>query len=288
MSKSKTAYGGISFINSQEQFMKRGMDLFKLSRELNNEAEEGSVDLRYSYKLLPPGSANFLRNIYLESENDYQLNQHSSSRLAKTHPTSIQNLSFDEPESGSLATRHPLRGLGSEGLLADEDEEDGVEDGVPNMKLADISVGKDLSISKDGDKAGEAEIAPESAKAEPGNDTVAGESPGISREGGGGGPRSNETMKSGKRIPTPKMDFSYSTPNTPSTSRSDLPPQIGTPKEIAKAYRLPVKAFSPILEKIIEGQRLNDDDRLKINNALPKFQRAVKDFINSRKAGAKK
>ena len=276
MSKSKTAYGGISFINSQEQFMKRGMDLFKLSRELNNEAEKGSVDLRYSYKLLPPGSANFLRNIYLESENDYQLNQHSSSRLAKTHPTSIQNLSFDEPESGSLATRHPLRGLGSEGLLADEDEEDGVEDGVPNMKLADLSVGKDLSIAKDGDKAGEAEIAPESAKAEPGNDTVAGESPGISREGGGGGPRSNET---------PKMNFG--TPSNPSKS-GDIPPQIGTPKEVAKAYKLPVRSFAPLIAKVMEDKNLNADDRLILDNASSKIQKAFKAFINSRKGGAKK
>ena len=77
----KTAFGGVSF--KDEEFLKRNKATMKTSRELNDKAEEGSIDLRYAYKLMPPGSRNFFATAWEQTWGNNGLEKNVSSLLHK-------------------------------------------------------------------------------------------------------------------------------------------------------------------------------------------------------------
>jgi len=127
----RTAVGGISLIKSQEDFYRRNKATMDTSRKLNDEAEQGSVDLRYAYKLLPPGSKNFYAKAWEQAWGGDSL-MYKAHTVDSKRPT-IEKFTLDQPETGSLPTRAPKNGLGSEGLIVSCNvETDGPQDADKN------------------------------------------------------------------------------------------------------------------------------------------------------------
>jgi hypothetical protein len=112
-----TAMSGVSLFKSQEDFYRRNKATMKTARELTNEAERGSVDLRYAYKLLPPGSKNFYATAWEQTWGDGAL-MYRAKMVDSKRPV-IEKINLDQPETGSLPTSAPKNGLGSEGLICD-------------------------------------------------------------------------------------------------------------------------------------------------------------------------
>lgn len=108
---------GVSLFKSQEDFYRRNKATMKTARELTNEAERGSVDLRYAYKLLPPGSKNFYATAWEQTWGDGAL-MYRAKMVDSKRPV-IEKINLDQPETGSLPTSAPKNGLGSEGLICD-------------------------------------------------------------------------------------------------------------------------------------------------------------------------
>lgn len=108
---------GISLFKSQEDFYRRNNATMRTARKLTEEAEKGSVDLRYAYKLLPPGSRNFYAKAWEQCWGNDAL-MYRAKHVDSKRPT-IEKFTMDQPETGSLPTNAPKNGLGSEGLICD-------------------------------------------------------------------------------------------------------------------------------------------------------------------------
>ena len=108
---------GVTLFKSQEDFYRRNKATMKTSRALTEEAERGAVDLRYAYKLLPPGSKNFYAKAWEQTWGSDAL-MYNAKRVDSKRPV-IEKINLDQPETGSLPTSAPKNGLGSEGLICD-------------------------------------------------------------------------------------------------------------------------------------------------------------------------
>ena len=112
-----TAMSGVTLFKSQEDFYRRNKATMKTSRALTEEAERGAVDLRYAYKLLPPGSKNFYAKAWEQTWGGDAL-MYNAKRVDSKRPV-IEKINLDQPETGSLPTNAPKNGLGSEGIICD-------------------------------------------------------------------------------------------------------------------------------------------------------------------------
>ena len=108
---------GVTLFKSQEDFYRRNKATMKTARALTEEAERGAVDLRYAYKLLPPGSKNFYATAWEQTWGNDAL-MYNAKRVDSKRPV-IEKINLDQPETGSLPTNAPKNGLGSEGLICD-------------------------------------------------------------------------------------------------------------------------------------------------------------------------
>ena len=113
---------GVTLFKSQDDFYRRNRATMKTARELTAEAEKGAVDLRYAYKLLPPGSKNFFAKAWEQTWGNDAL-MYNANRVDSKRPV-IEKINLDQPETGSLPTTAPKNGLGSEGLICDTLEGD--------------------------------------------------------------------------------------------------------------------------------------------------------------------
>lgn len=113
---------GVTLFKSQDDFYRRNKATMKTARELTAESEKGAVDLRYAYKLLPPGSKNFFAKAWEQTWGNDAL-MYNANRVDSKRPV-IEKINLDQPETGSLPTTAPKNGLGSEGLICDTLEGD--------------------------------------------------------------------------------------------------------------------------------------------------------------------
>lgn len=105
---------------SQQDFFKINAGTMKTQRMLSNEDDSQAVDLRYSYKLLPPGSSNFLAKAWNQENGDDTLEKKNAPKLCYKKPY-VEHLSLDEPETGALPTTFKKRGLGGD-LIVDKNQ----------------------------------------------------------------------------------------------------------------------------------------------------------------------
>lgn len=293
--------GCVALFKSQEDFYRRNKATMKTARELTNEAERGAVDLRYAYKILPPGSRNFLAKAWSQTWGDDSL-MNRAAQLDSKRPV-IEKFNMDTPETGSLPTRAHMPGLGGnlicDTIVGDSADYLRIDLFSKALKAGGNDSDEDNLSSHDGESVASDEDGKETLKA---SDIASGDvghgsagwgpapsdnSSAIrSSRGGSRGGRSRGSARSsaaetehGPISPAAAARRGQPTASNPGAAQTPKPDEA---EMLRQKYRLRA-ATHGVISRYVSGQEPTEEDIAHINQLGPSSAKKFKQLISRHK-----